>query len=123
MVFLDERSLTEKFRDTLSLTPSKSSKKGSDSYTEAIEEKLKNTQEALASAITSVELHAGIRSRKEIEAESIMDELIDMKIRYAHVASELDVERVKTMKLREKLELYAERLTCLEVEVQKSKRS
>lgn len=110
------RTLAEKVRDTLSLTPTKSSKRlsGGESI-ESIEDRLKSTQEALASAISSIEMEACLRSRKETEADAIMDELVDTKIRYAHVASELDVERVRTMKLRDKLELYAERLTMIEV--------
>jgi chromosome segregation ATPase len=79
------------------------------------EEKIKSLTEALASAIASTESEAGLRLRKEQELESIMEELIDTKLRYAHVASELDVERAKTTRLRDKLLRYAERLTSLEV--------
>jgi hypothetical protein len=81
----------------------------------AIEDVLKNTQEALAAAIISTEKEAAARARTESELDSIIDELIDAKVRFAHVASELDVERVRTLKLRNRLQLYAETLTSMEV--------
>lgn len=114
----DKRSLTEKLRDTLSLTSSTGkvvSKTKLNESSDSMEEKLRSTQEALASAIASTEMEAYRRASKEMESEAMMDDLIDTKIRYAHVASELDVERVRTLKLREKLKLYIERLTTMEV--------
>ena len=81
--------------------------------------KLQSMCEALSAAIASTELEACMRVKKEDELESLMDELIDTKLRYAHVASELDVERVRTMRLRDKLEKYVSKLTTLEVRSQK----
>ena len=83
----------------------------------AIEDVLKNTQEALVAAIASTEKEAASRLQKEVELETTIDELIDTKVRYANVASELDVERVRVMRLRDLLEQYAESLTKMEVKL------
>lgn len=78
-------------------------------------EKMKTLSEALASAIASTEAEGMLRCRKEEELEELMEELIDVKVRYAHVASELDVERARTARIRNKLEMYAAKVTVLEV--------
>jgi len=84
-------------------------------------ENYKSLSEALASAIASTEAEALLRSRKEEELEELMEELIETKVRYAHVASELDVERARTVRLRDKLEKYAEKLTTLEVRLRRDR--
>ena len=126
--YISNRSLGEKIRDSISLNPSGGKTRrqasdsnllrngsSSDSASSAIEDVLKSTKEALAAAISSTECEAAARARAEAELDSTLEELIDVKVRFAHVASELDVERVRTMKLRDKLRLYAETLTSLEV--------
>ena len=116
----DTRSLGKKFRDSLTLTsssPPSSSSSSSKAGGSAIEDVLKNTQEALVAAIASTEKEAASRLQKEVELETTIDELIDTKVRYANVASELDVERVRVMRLRDLLEQYAESLTKMEVKL------
>ena len=111
----DKRSLGEKFRDSLTSSSTTRTAAANNDGDSAIEIVLRNTQEALAAAIASTEREAALRLQKEVELETTIDELVDTKVRYANVASELDVERVKVMRLRDRLEQYAETLTKMEV--------
>lgn len=87
----------------------------------SVEERIKSLSEALSAAISSTELEACRRTKKEVECETLMEELIDMKLKYANVASELDVERARNLKLRDTLERYAQNLTTMEVKLADSK--
>jgi len=123
------RTFSEKIKDTLNISPVKMMRRNSGSSTQgssgenssSVEERIKSLSEALSAAISSTELEACRRTKKEVECETLMEELIDMKLKYANVASELDVERARNLKLRDTLERYAQNLTTMEVKLADSK--
>ena len=86
-------------------------------HMDELQRNLKSEMESARSAIDVMTESTLRRADLEAQYETVLSELIDIKMKYANLGEDLDCERVKVSQQKVRIMKYAERNAALEVQL------